>query len=325
MLVFLPNDFLPHLDEGQFEIAYKMPVGTTLAASDAAALALERTVVADPAVESEGRITGIDTNGFSPTPPRAGIIRVRLLPPNRRPSFETVADRLRLALNDVVPAAQLDLHQILEDLINDVSGAPAPVQIVISGTDQATLARLSDRVSDRIGSATGITDVASSLAHDDPTFRVVPDFAALARSGAAPDAFLTNLAATTQGVVATNLATSTASIPVRVAIAGASLPLTEIASTTIDRSATDITEINGERVAIVSANTTGRNLSSTIAGVRDALAARRLSARLSRATSKAPIRPSRTRFASSRSSSRSRSAWSSSSCSRLSARSVSPS
>jgi multidrug efflux pump subunit AcrB len=273
LLVFLPNDFLPHLDEGQFEIAYKMPVGTTLAASDAAALALERTVVADPAVESEARITGIDTNGFSPTPPRAGIIRVRLLPPNRRASFETVADRLRLALNDVVPAAQLDIHQILEDLINDVSGAPAPVQIVVSGTDQATLARLSDRVSDRIGSATGITDVASSLVQDDPTFRVVPDFAALARSGGTPDAFLTNLAATTQGVVATNLATSTASIPVRVAIAGASLPLTEIASTTIDRSATDITEINGERAAIVSANTTGRNLSSTIAGVRDALAA----------------------------------------------------
>ena len=273
LLVFLPNDFLPHLDEGQFEIAYKMPVGTTLAASDAAALALERTVVADPAVESEGRITGIDTNGFSPTPPRAGIIRVRLLPPNRRASFEAVADRLRLALNDVVPAAQLDVHQILEDLINDVSGAPAPVQIVISGTDQATLARLSDRVSDRIGSATGITDVASSLVQDDPTFRVVPDFAALARSGGAPDAFLTNLAATTQGVVATNLATSTASIPVRVAIVGASMPLTEIASTTIDRSATDITEINGERAAIVSANTTGRNLSSTIAGVHDALAA----------------------------------------------------
>jgi multidrug efflux pump subunit AcrB len=273
LLVFLPNDFLPHLDEGQFEIAYKMPVGTTLAASDAAALVLERTVVADPAVESEGRVTGIDTNGFSPTPPRAGIIRVRLLPLNRRASFETVADRLRLALNVVVPAAQLDVHQILEDLINDISGAPAPVQIVVSGTDQATLARLSDRVFARIGSAIGITDVASSLVRDDPTFRVVPDFAALARSGAAADAFLTNLAAMTQGVVATNLATSTASIPVRVAIAGASLPITEIASTTVDRSATDITEINGERVAIVSANTTGRNLSSTIAGVRDALAA----------------------------------------------------
>ncbi|HEY2474610.1 MAG TPA: efflux RND transporter permease subunit [Candidatus Cybelea sp.] len=272
LLVLLPSDFLPRLDEGQFEIAYRMPVGTTLAASDAAALALERAVIADPAVEAEGRITGIDTNGFSPTPPRAGIMRVRLVDPNRRAPFETIADRLRTALNDVVPAAALDVHQILEDLINDVSGAPAPVQIVISGTDQATLAHLSDLVSDRVGSEGGLTDVASSIVQDDPTFRVVPDFAALARSGATPDAFLTNLAAATQGSVATDLATSTASIPVRVGIAGVPLPLTQIASTSVDRSATDITEINGERVAIISANTTGRNLSSTIAGVRKALA-----------------------------------------------------
>ncbi len=37
LIAVLPNDFLPRLDEGQFEIAYAMPVGTTLAASDAAA------------------------------------------------------------------------------------------------------------------------------------------------------------------------------------------------------------------------------------------------------------------------------------------------
>ncbi|HKU81185.1 MAG TPA: efflux RND transporter permease subunit, partial [Candidatus Tumulicola sp.] len=88
LVATLPTGFLPHLDEGQFEIAYRMPVGTSLAASDAAAFAIERVVLADPAVVAEGRFTGIDTNGFSPTPARAGIVRVRLAPLGRRASFD---------------------------------------------------------------------------------------------------------------------------------------------------------------------------------------------------------------------------------------------
>ncbi|MBV8372228.1 MAG: efflux RND transporter permease subunit, partial [Candidatus Eremiobacteraeota bacterium] len=67
LVVVLPSDFLPQLDEGEFEIDYQMPVGTTLDSSDAAATRMERVVTSDPAVAAEGRFTGIDTNGFSPT------------------------------------------------------------------------------------------------------------------------------------------------------------------------------------------------------------------------------------------------------------------
>ncbi len=55
LMVALPSDFLPQLDEGQFEIDYRMPVGTTLTASDAAATVIERAVLADPAVAAIGR------------------------------------------------------------------------------------------------------------------------------------------------------------------------------------------------------------------------------------------------------------------------------
>ena len=144
--VCFPSDFLPRARRRPVRDRIPMPVGTTLAASDAAATALERRSLPIRRCESEGRFTGIDTNGISPTPARAGIIRVRLqaartrrlLRNGRRPA----APRAQL----VVPAAQLDVHQILEDLIDDISGAPEPVEIVISGTDQATLARLADRV-----------------------------------------------------------------------------------------------------------------------------------------------------------------------------------
>jgi multidrug efflux pump subunit AcrB len=272
LLMLLPNDFLPRLDEGQFEIAYRMPVGTTLAASDAAALALERVVIADPAVTAEGRFTGIDTNGFSPTPVRAGIMRVRLKPLGQRASFEEVADRLRGRLGAVVPAALLDVHQILEDLIDDVSGAPAPVEVVISGTDQTVLVRAAGRVAEEVARVPGLSDVLSGVLQDDPTTKIVPNLASLARSATSIDSLATGIAGARQGTIATELASSAMTVPVRVATTGGTLPLSEIAQTQIDRSSTDITEINGERAAIVTANLTGHNLSATIAGVRAAIA-----------------------------------------------------
>ncbi|MBV8530729.1 MAG: efflux RND transporter permease subunit, partial [Candidatus Eremiobacteraeota bacterium] len=284
LMTMLPSDFLPRLDEGQFEIAYRMPVGTTLAASDAAATKMERVVLSDPAVVAEGRVTGIDTNGFSPMPARSGIIRVRLKPLAERSSFEAIGDRLRDRINQSVPAAQLDVHQILEDLINDVAGAPAPIELVVSGSDQATLVRAATSVANRISSVPGVTDVFSGVNRDDPTLRVVPDFAGLARSGTDAGALAEGLGAATQGRIAAKLPLSSMTVPVRVSVAGSAnalpefvalpggaIPLAQLAQTKIDRTSTDITEINGQRALLVSANMNGRSLSATIGGVRAAI------------------------------------------------------
>lgn len=285
LTLLLPSDFLPQLDEGQFEIAYRMPVGTTLAASDAAALAMERVVIADPAVAAEGRFTGIDTNGFSPTPVRSGIIRVKLKPLGQRASFEKISDRLRDELGDAVPAAQLDVHQILEDLINDVTGAPAPIEIVVGGSDQSTLVAAATRVAGEISSVPGVSDVFSGVDQDDPTLRVTPNFARLASSGTDPSALAAALTAGAQGSVATDLPDPTMLVPVRVAVAGSqdgvpssvslangALPFEQLARASLDRSATDITEINGARALIVTANVSGRSLSAAISGIRTAIA-----------------------------------------------------
>lgn len=285
LLSIIPSDFLPHMDEGQFEISYRMPVGTALAASDAAALKIEREVLADPAVAAEGRFTGIDTNGYSPTPPRVGILRVRLKRQGQRAPFDAVSDRLRDALATAVPAANLDVHQILEDLINDISGAPAPIELVVTGPDQATLAKTAIRIAGAISSVPGVTDVFSGIDRDDPALHVVPDFAALARAGTNVSDVAANLAAATQGSVATNLPEQSQIVPVRVTVHGATeggvpgalalangaVPLVQVARTKLDRSSTDITEINGQRSALVTANTSGRALSAAVADIRTAL------------------------------------------------------
>ena len=131
LLARLPSDFLPKMDEGQFEIAYTLPVGTTLEASDAAATEMERVIASDAAVAAVGRLTGIDSNGFTPTQSNQGLLRVRLKPPGGRAAYDEVSTRLRDRLSATVPSSLYDFHQILEDLINGLSGTPAPIEIMM--------------------------------------------------------------------------------------------------------------------------------------------------------------------------------------------------
>jgi CzcA family heavy metal efflux pump len=280
----LPSDFLPHLDEGQFEVAYTMPVGTTVQASDAAATTMERIAMADPAVVSVGRLTGIDTNGYSPTQVRSGTLRIRLTT-GPRPSYDDVSSRLRDEFAAAVPAALLDFHQILEDMINDMSGAPAPIQITIGGPNQQTLVNVATDLTDKLSKVPGIADTFSGVNYDDPTLRVDPNGARLAALNMSASDLGSALGAASQGNIATSLPGPLNLVPVRVSLAGATsdlgttlLPtpsgvvsLNSVAQLQTNRLSTDITEINGQRVMIVTANYSGATLSSVISGVQKVL------------------------------------------------------
>ena len=283
----LPSDFLPHLDEGQFEVQYSMPVGTTIEASDAAATTMERIAMRDPAVVSVGRFTGIDTNGYSPTQVRTGTIRIRLKPAGERPGYEAISNRLRDEFAAAVPAAQLDFHQILEDMINDMSGSRSPVEITLRGPDQATLVKLATTIDGKISNVSGVADAFSGVSYDDPTLRVNPNGQRLAALNITAADLGTAVQAASQGDVATSVPGSLNLIPVRVSVAGTSagadlgltlvptssgaVSLKSLAEVNTNRLSTDITEINGERVMLITANYEGACLSSVVSGVQKAL------------------------------------------------------
>ncbi len=285
LLTRLPSGFLPTLDEGQFEIGYQMPPGTTLDASDTAATALERIALADPAVATVGRFSGIDTNGFSPTPVRNGTIRVVLRPAGQRPSYERISGRLRDAMQSAVPAANLDFHQILEDMLDDISGAPAPLQIIIRGSDQDGLIRAARAISARISKVAGIEDASPNVQFDDPASRIAPDRTRLAALGATTGELDAALAASSQGSVAAGLATATMLVPIRVtlnqppgsaatrllALPAGLVPLASVARVSPSRLSSDVTEQNGQRVAIVTANIGARSLSGIVTDMRAAI------------------------------------------------------
>jgi multidrug efflux pump subunit AcrB len=263
-----------------------MPVGTTIEASDAAATAMERIAMSDPAVVSVGRFTGIDTNGFSPTQVRQGTIRIRLKPGSQRASYEAVSDRLRDRFADAVPAAQLDFHQLLEDMIDDMSGSASPVEITLLGPDQNTLILLATRITQKISNVAGLADAFSGVNYDDPTVRVAPESGRLAALSMTAGDLADALQSAAQGSVAASVPGSANVVPVRVSMAGSGgnlgsllLPtsngaasLGTIAQLQPNRLSTDITEINGERAMLITANYSGATLSSVVAGVRRQLA-----------------------------------------------------
>jgi outer membrane protein TolC len=290
LLMRLPSDFLPKMDEGQFEVAYTLPVGTTLQASDAAATQMEKIVVKDPAVAAVGGLIGVDSNGLSPTPPNAGLLRVRLRPPGQRANYDEVSARLRDQLGAAVPSALFDYHQILEDLINDLSGTPAPIEVVVQGPEQATLIGLATRIADRIGDVKGVVDASSGVTYDSPSLRIVPRGPALAALGLTPGDVGDAVATLGGGTVATSLPGAQTLVPVRVLVGsaissgggvlgagtaiypkGAVTSLGDIASLSKQRLASDITTQNGQLQIHVTANFARTSLSAVTAGIAQAL------------------------------------------------------
>jgi CzcA family heavy metal efflux pump len=284
LLTRLPSDFLPDLDEGQLQIDYRMPVGTTLAASDAAATRMEQLVLADPAVSSVVRLTGIDPNGFSPIAVREGKLRIRLRPETERAPYRTVIDRLRTRLSAAVPASDLEFTQLLEEVLGDLTGSPQPIAVTIVGPEQRTLVAVATELADRLAKVHGLSDVFSGVAYDDPTANVEPDQARLASLGLTKSELGTYLESGAQGFVAADVPSAAAIVtPVRVRVLGGDLfatPQGFVAANTLARvgaarPTTDVSELNGQRTMTVTAGLEG-DLSTAIAGVRKALAATRL-------------------------------------------------
>jgi multidrug efflux pump subunit AcrB len=266
VLIGLPSDFLPHLEEGQFEIKYMLPAGTSLGATDRAASAMERIIVVDPDVDHEGRLTGVDTDGYAATPRNAGTIRVALKA-TARDRFEEIADRLRDALNKQIPSAEFEFHQLLEDQINDLSGSSETIQLAVKGPDQQTLIGIARDLAERTGKIPGVVDPFDGVVYDAQTVAV----SARGRGAGGAD-FASGLAMNLNGVVVGGIDDGGSTIPIRVKPAQ-SVPLATLAYLSKPQRTSDVNNANGSRFLRVTAGIENANLSAVMERVKDVVAA----------------------------------------------------
>jgi CzcA family heavy metal efflux pump len=158
----LGSDLLPSMDEGGFILDYIMPPGSSLQETDRVITHIEQILKEIPEVESTSRRTGLQLGLAAVTEANTGDITVKLKSKRSRGVEEIMAD-VRAAVKEQEPSVDIDLKQLLQDMIGDLTGAPQPVVIKLFSQDANLLNQTAPKVADAIGKIPGVVDLKNGI------------------------------------------------------------------------------------------------------------------------------------------------------------------
>ncbi len=198
------SGFLPSMDEGAFVVDYFMPAGTSLAETVATAQKIERILKDIPEVQTYSRRTGAELGPATATEMNRGDIMVRLVDPAHRhgKSTEDIIAAVRARAAREVPEARVEFVQVLQDVLNDLSGNARPIEVKVFGEDPAVLARIAHDITTRIEHTDGLVDYYGGVEAAAPVlvFRARRDVAA--RLGRTPADLVAEIGAMLAGAPA---------------------------------------------------------------------------------------------------------------------------
>jgi len=158
----LGTNLLPEMDEGGFILDYIMPAGSSLAETNRVLEDVTRILRSIPEVENTSRRTGLQLGLAAVTEANTGDFTVKLKARRSRSVWD-VMDEARTRIKAAEPELDVELTQVLQDNINDLSNAPEPIQVKIFSNDSAMLNQLGPRVADAIGKVPGVVDVENGI------------------------------------------------------------------------------------------------------------------------------------------------------------------
>lgn len=282
------SGFMPAMDEGGFVLDYHTQPGTSMSETDRLMRQIEAILRANPNVQTYSRRTGAGLGGDL-NEPNAGDFFVRLKSGNREP-IETVMEEIRSSISAQEPGVDIELAQLMEDLIGDLTAVPQPVQIKIYSDNHAVLDDTAQKVAARIGKIPGIVDIDPGIhpAGDALEVRIRPD--AAAAEGMDPQSIAQVVSQMVDGDVATQFQQGPKTIGVRVRAGGSMkltdtalgqllirapdghlFPLKRVAKRVVLTGQPEITRDNLKQMVAVTARIDGRDLGSSIADVQRAL------------------------------------------------------
>ncbi len=179
----IATGFMPQMDEGAFVIDFFLPAGTSLEETDRAATAIDDVLRTVPEVVTFTRRTGSELGPATATMQSRGDIMVRLVPRARRDDIRDVIARVRDQLHGAVPEARFEYTQVLQDVLADLSGNPAPVEIAVLGNDIRVLSDYADAAGDKLEKVPELVDLFNGLDGSTPILRSRVDGTALAHLG----------------------------------------------------------------------------------------------------------------------------------------------
>ncbi|MFT3692039.1 MAG: efflux RND transporter permease subunit [Kofleriaceae bacterium] len=179
----LSTSFLPAMDEGAIVVDFFLPPGTSLEDTDRIAQRVDATLAKIPEVVTFTRRTGTELGPATATQQSRGDIMVRLVPRSNRDSVDDVIERVRAALAAAVPEARFEYVQVLQDVLADLAGNPAPIEIRILGDDPAALEAWAASAGDQLKKRPELVDFFDGREGQIPILRSRTDAQMLARLG----------------------------------------------------------------------------------------------------------------------------------------------
>ena len=282
--------FMPSMDEGGFILDYRTPPGTALSETDRLLRQVEAIVRATPEVQTYSRRTATGLGGgLSET--NQGDFFIRLKPGRRRPVQEVMQD-VRNRVEHQVPGVNVELAQLMEDLIGDLTAVPQPVEVKLFAAAPKLLPGAAEQVAQRIAKVPGLVEVRSGINPAGDAIAVHVDRVAAAVEGLDPDQVTRALQTALAGSVATSYAQETKIVGVRVwtpagsratqaqlddlplrAPDGHLVPLRRIATFETLSGQPQITRENLKSMIAVTGRIEGRDLGSVVQDVKQTLAA----------------------------------------------------
>ena len=283
--------FMPRMDEGGFTLDYIAEPGTSLAETNRLLEQVGAILRTDPYVDTWSRRTGLQLGGGL-TEANTGDFFVRLKN-GSRPSTEDVMERIREQIVRKVPGLDVDVSQLTEDLIGDLTEVPQPIEVKLFSDDDAQLDATARKIAALLAKIPGVVGVRNGINPAGDALEVHVDPVKAALLGLDPKSVADQVSAAVSGTVAAELPQGPKMVAVRVWVPphdraeieqltalpisdgrGHVFPLSRVATVTPQHGQPEIDHENLKRMLAVTARISGRDLGSTMRDVKKMLDAR---------------------------------------------------
>ena len=284
----LTTGFMPAMDEGAFVLDYLSPPGTTLEESNRLLVKVDQILKETPEIDVFSRRTGTEL-GFSITEPNKGDYAV-MLKKDRKRSIDEVISEVRSKVQAAAPGLDIDFVQVLQDLIGDLAGDPAPIEIKLFGEDKAQIEKVATGLADKLGAIKGLADVKSGVMVSGPVLNLTVDPINAGRFGMTADDVASQANDAIFGEVSTKVIRGDRQVGVRIRYpatyrvdpahvglipihtpGGADVPLGSLANASIQPGTTESYRQDQRRMIGVTMNLEGIDLGTAVAKVKKVL------------------------------------------------------
>ncbi|WP_201313481.1 efflux RND transporter permease subunit [Dyella sp. EPa41] len=281
--------FMPDADEGGFVMDYYAKPGRSLPETERQIGQIDAILRKTPEVATFSRRLGTGLGGELGQSYH-GDYFVRLKPDHAR-STEDVMSDVRQQVESGIPGVQVELAQLMEDLIGDLTAVPQPIEIKLYAVDPAQLVPQAQKIAKALADIPGVVEIKDGVQLAGDALKVQVDGDKAMVEGMTVGAVTQAVDSALTGVIATQIPQATKSVGVRVRMPDAMqwrepqllalpirapdghvFPLSRVATIATENGQPQISRENLQQMVAVTARIEGRGMGAAVADVKQLLA-----------------------------------------------------